>query len=125
MPDCLGVTPLPYVAGMAAQICQLWKMLAITKACFIRTTDCEHVEAVQEIVARLICLRDVYLGETTGWYSVEDVQTLLESQLSVLYRAMHGMLIGGCAPSGHVLQLVQAPATFFCKRCTTDRLLCY
>ena len=70
--DKLGVTPQAYVDGMAAQIKQLWKMLEITNDKFIRTTDKEHVEAVQEIVERLIKQGDVYLGEYTGWYSVEN-----------------------------------------------------
>lgn len=123
--DKLGVTPQAYVDGMAAQIKQLWKMLEITNDKFIRTTDKEHVEAVQEIVERLIKQGDVYLGEYTGWYSVEDEEYFTESQLSEVYRDKDGKVIGGKAPSGHEVQLVHEPSYFFKMSKYTDRLLKY
>ena len=110
---------------MAAQIKQLWKMLEITNDKFIRTTDKEHVEAVQEIVERLIKQGDVYLGEYTGWYSVEDEEYFTESQLSEVYRDKDGKVIGGKAPSGHEVQLVHEPSYFFKMSKYTDRLLKY
>lgn len=123
--DKLGVTPQAYVDGMAAQIKQLWKILEITNDKFIRTTDKEHVEAVQEIVERLIKQGDVYLGEYTGWYSVEDEEYFTESQLSEVYRDKDGKVIGGKAPSGHEVQLVHEPSYFFKMSKYTDRLLKY
>ncbi len=123
--DKLGVTPQAYVDGMAAQIKQLWKMLEITNDKFIRTTDKEHVEAVQTIVERLIKQGDVYLGEYTGWYSVEDEEYFTESQLSEVYRDKDGNVVGGKAPSGHEVQLVHEPSYFFKMSKYTDRLLKY
>ncbi|WP_423493402.1 methionine--tRNA ligase [Lacticaseibacillus paracasei] len=123
--DKLGVTPQAYVDGMATQIKQLWKMLEITNDKFIRTTDKEHVEAVQTIVERLIKQGDVYLGEYTGWYSVEDEEYFTESQLSEVYRDQDGNVTGGKAPSGHEVQLVHEPSYFFKMSKYTDRLLKY
>lgn len=123
--DKLGVTPQAYVDGMATQIKQLWKMLEITNDKFIRTTDKEHVEAVQTIVERLIKQGDVYLGEYTGWYSVEDEEYFTESQLSEVYRDKDGNVTGGKAPSGHEVQLVHEPSYFFKMSKYTDRLLKY
>ncbi|MGO2743949.1 MAG: class I tRNA ligase family protein, partial [Lacticaseibacillus paracasei] len=123
--DKLGVTAQAYVDGMATQIKQLWKMLEIINDKFIRTTDKEHVEAVQTIVERLIKQGDVYLGEYTGWYSVEDEEYFTESQLSEVYRDQDGNVTGGKAPSGHEVQLVHEPSYFFKMSKYTDRLLKY
>ncbi|KRN25917.1 methionine--tRNA ligase [Lacticaseibacillus camelliae] len=123
--DALGITPQAYVDGMAAQIKQLWKMLEITNDKFIRTTDKEHVAAVQKIVERLIKQGDVYLGEYTGWYSVEDEEYFTESQLAEVYRDKDGKVIGGKAPSGHEVKLVHEPSYFFKMSKYTDRLLKY
>lgn len=123
--DALGITPQAYVDGMVAQIKSLWKMLEITNDKFIRTTDEEHVKAVQAIVERLIKQGDVYLGEYTGWYSVEDEEYFTEPQLAEVYRDKDGKVIGGKAPSGHEVQLVKEESYFFKMSKYSDRLLKY
>jgi methionyl-tRNA synthetase len=123
--DALGITPQAYVDGMVAQIKSLWKMLEITNDKFIRTTDAEHVHAVQEIVERLIKQGDVYLGEYTGWYSVEDEEYFTEPQLAEVYRDKDGNVTGGKAPSGHEVQLVKEESYFFKMSKYTDRLVKY
>lgn len=121
--DKLGITPQAYVDGMVAQIKQLWKLLEITNDKFIRTTDEEHVKAVQKIVERLIKQGDVYLGEYVGWYSVEDEEYFTEPQLAEVYRDNSGKVIGGKAPSGHEVQLVKEESYFFRMSKYADRLL--
>lgn len=121
--DALGISPQAYVDGMAAQIKSLWKMLEITNDKFIRTTDKEHVAAVQKIVQRLIDQGDVYLGEYTGWYSVDDEEYFTETQLAEVYRDDDGKVIGGKAPSGHDVQLVKEESYFFKMSKYSDRLL--
>ncbi|MFD1430018.1 MULTISPECIES: methionine--tRNA ligase [Lacticaseibacillus] len=121
--DELGITPQAYVDGMVTQIKQLWKMLEITNDKFIRTTDPEHVAAVQKIVERLIKQGDVYLGEYTGWYSVEDEEYFTEPQLAEVYRDKDGKVIGGKAPSGHEVQLVKEESYFFRMSKYSERLL--
>ena len=123
--DALGITPQAYVDGMVAQIKSLWKMLEITNDKFIRTTDEEHVKAVQAIVERLIKQGDVYLGEYTGWYSVEDEEYFTEPQLAEVYRDKDGNVTGGKAPSGHEVQLVKEESYFFKMSKYSDRLLKY
>lgn len=123
--DKLGITPQAYVDGMATQIKQLWKMLEITNDKFIRTTDKDHVAAVQKVVERLIKQGDVYLGEYVGWYSVEDEEYFTETQLAEVYRDENGKVIGGKAPSGHEVQLVKEESYFFKVSKYTDRLLKY
>ncbi|WP_125705857.1 methionine--tRNA ligase [Lacticaseibacillus daqingensis] len=119
----LGITPQAYVDGMVAQIKSLWQLLEITNDKFIRTTDEEHVLAVQQIVERLIKQGDVYLGEYTGWYSVEDEEYFTEPQLAEVYRDDDGNVIGGKAPSGHEVQLVKEESYFFRMSKYADQLL--
>ncbi|WP_268872382.1 methionine--tRNA ligase [Lacticaseibacillus brantae] len=121
----LNITPQAYVDGMATQIKQLWKMLEITNDKFIRTTDAEHVAAVQKVVERLIAQGDVYLGEYTGWYSVDDEEYFTETQLAEVYRDEAGNVIGGKAPSGHEVELVKEESYFFKMSKYADRLLAY
>lgn len=95
----LHQSPQEYVDGMVVGIKKLWETLHITNDKFIRTTDAEHVQAVQKIVQQLIDQGDVYLGEYTGWYSVEDEEYFTETQLAEVYRDDDGKVIGGKAPS--------------------------
>lgn len=117
--------PKEYVDMMASKIKELWKLLEISNDKFIRTTDDYHVKAVQKIVERLIKQGDVYLGEYTGWYSVDDEEYFTESQLAEVYRDKDGKVIGGKAPSGHEVQLVKEPSYFFKMSKYADRLLKY
>lgn len=119
------ISPKAYVDKMAAYIQDLWQKLDITNTKFIRTTDRDHVHAVQNIVERLIKQGDVYLGKYTGWYSVSDEEYFTESQLAEVYRDKQGKVIGGKAPSGHDVQLVSEASYFFKMSKYADRLLAY
>lgn len=119
------MSPQSYVDIMAAQIKKLWQLLDISNDKFIRTTDPEHIANVQKIVQKLIDQGDVYLGEYTGWYSVDDEEYFTESQLAEVYRNKQGQVIGGKAPSGHEVKLVKEPSYFFKMSKYVDRLLKY
>lgn len=120
-----GIKPKEYVDKMAASYKKLWKMLDISYDKFIRTTDDYHVKAVQKIFEKLLKQGDIYLGEYTGWYSVEDEEYFTESQLAEVYRDDDGNVIGGKAPSGHEVRLVKEPSYFFRMSKYADRLLKY
>ena len=105
-----GIKPQEYVDGMAKQYKELWKKLDISYDKFIRTSDPEHVKAVQAIFEKLLKQGDIYLGEYTGWYSVEDEEYFTESQLKEVFKDDNGKVIGGIAPSGHKVQLVKEPS---------------
>ncbi len=109
----LGMKPQEYVDQMAAQIKELWKKLEITNDKFIRTTDDYHEKAVQKIFQQLLDQGDIYKGKYTGWYSVDDEEYFTESQLAEVYRDEDGNVIGGKAPSGHEVQLVEEESYFF------------
>ncbi|MCI1466969.1 MAG: methionine--tRNA ligase [Lactobacillus sp.] len=121
----LGVKPQAYVDKMADSYKQLWKSLNISYDKFIRTTDADHVKAVQKIFEQLKEQGDIYLGEYQGWYSVEDEEYFTESQLKEVFKDDAGHVTGGIAPSGHEVQLVKEPSYFFRMSKYADRLVKY
>ena len=120
-----GVKPQEFVDKMVVIYKKLWQSLDISYDKFIRTTDEEHVKGVQEIFEQLLKQGDIYLGEYTGWYSVEDEEYFTESQLAEVYKDDDGNVIGGKAPSGHEVQLVKEPSYFFKMSKYADRLYQY
>lgn len=123
--QALGMQPQEYVDKMAADIKELWKKLEITNDKFIRTTDDYHEKAVQNISEKLLAKGDIYLGKYRGWYSVSDEEYFTESQLAEVYRDEDGNMIGGKAPSGHEVQLVEEDCYFFKMSKYADRLVKY
>lgn len=123
--QALGMQPQEYVDKMAADIKELWKKLEITNDKFIRTTDDYHEKAVQNIFEKLLAKGDIYLGKYRGWYSVSDEEYFTESQLAEVYRDEDGNMIGGKAPSGHEVQLVEEDCYFFKMSKYVDRLVKY
>jgi len=121
----LGVAPQDYVDKMAADVKKLWKTLGISYDKFIRTTDDYHEKAVQKIVQQLLDQGDIYLGEYEGWYSVSDEEFFTEKQLEEVYRDEQGNVIGGKAPSGHEVELIQEESYFFRMSKYADRLVEY
>lgn len=123
--EAQGIKPQEFVDNMALSYKKLWKLLDISYDKFIRTTDQEHVLAVQKIFERLLKQGDIYLGEYQGWYSVEDEEYFTESQLAEVYKDDSGKVIGGKAPSGHEVKLIKEPSYFFRMSKYADRLLEY
>lgn len=121
----LGKQPQEYVDEMAAGIKKLWKTMEITNDKFIRTTDNYHEKAVQKIFQKFIDQGDIYKGKYKGWYSVDDEEYFTESQLAEGYRDDDGNVIGGKAPSGHEVQLVEEESYFFKMSKYSDWLMNY
>lgn len=120
-----GISPKEYVDKMATDIQVLWKKLDISHDYFVRTTDENHVKAVQMIFEKLVEQGDIYLGEYEGWYSVSDEEFFTETQLAEVYKDENGKVIGGVAPSGHEVELVKEESYFFRMSKYADRLLKY
>ena len=76
-----GVTPKEYVDKIVAGIQDLWKLMKITNDKFIRTTDEEHVQAVQKIFKKLYDQGDIYKSEYEGWYCTPCESFWTETQL--------------------------------------------
>ena len=77
--EAQGIKPQEFVDKMADSYKDLWKMLDVSYDRFIRTTDEDHVKAVQKIFERLL---------KQGWASMEEQQTISEQYNS--YHALGG-----------------------------------
>ncbi|MDR2046453.1 MAG: methionine--tRNA ligase [Clostridiales bacterium] len=98
-----GMTPIEYVNGKVAKLKELWKLLGVSYDKFIRTTDNEHIDAVQKIFARLYEKGDIYLGEYSGHYCVPCESFWTEAQLKD----------GKCPDCGREVKLTKEESYFF------------
>lgn len=76
-----GVTPIEYVNPIIEDAKDLWKSLQISYDYFIRTTDEEHVAAVQKIFKKMYDNGDIYKSEYKGLYCTPCESFWTESQL--------------------------------------------
>ena len=81
----------------------LWKSLNISYDYFIRTTDENHVKAVQKIFKKLYDQGDIYKGSYEGLYCVPCESFWTETQL----------IDGKCPDCGREVKLVTEEAYFF------------
>lgn len=76
-----GMQPKQYVDKIVDNLKQLWELMNIKYDKFIRTTDKEHIEAVQKIFTKLYEKGDIYKSEYEGWYCVPCESFWTETQL--------------------------------------------
>ncbi|WP_456436823.1 methionine--tRNA ligase [Desulfurobacterium sp.] len=65
-----GLSPKEFVDSLVPRFKELWEKLNISYNRFIRTTDEDHIKAVQHIFMKCYENGDIYLGEYEGWYCV-------------------------------------------------------
>ena len=110
-----GITPKEYVDEFVARAKDLWKVLDISYDKYIRTTDEEHVEAVQKIFKKLYDQGDIYKGEYKGLYCTPCESFWTETQL----------VDGKCPDCGREVKEVKEESYFFKLSKYQDRLLKY
>lgn len=110
-----GVTPKEYVDNIVAGIKDLWSLMQISNDKFIRTTDDEHVAAVQKIFKKLYDQGDIYKSEYEGWYCTPCESFWTETQLKD----------GKCPDCGREVELTREESYFFRLSKYQDRLLQY
>ncbi len=76
-----GISPKEYVDRVSDQIKAVWDSMNVTYDRFIRTTDEDHVAAVQKIFRRLYDQGDIYKGSYEGKYCVPCESFFTPSQL--------------------------------------------
>ena len=108
-----GVTPKAYVDEIVSGITDLWKLMKITNDKFIRTTDDEHVKAVQKIFKKLYDQGDIYKGEYEGWYCTPCESFWTKTQL----------VDGKCPDCGREVILTKEESYFFRLSKYQDRLI--
>ena len=108
-----GVTPKEYVDVIIENAKNLWKSLNISYDYFIRTTDENHVKAVQKIFKKLYDQGDIYKGSYEGLYCVPCESFWTETQL----------VDGKCPDCGREVKTVTEEAYFFKLSKYQDKLI--
>lgn len=108
-----GKQPKEYVDGIVADLKKLWEVMNIKYDKFIRTTDKEHIDAVQKIFTRLYEKGDIYKSEYEGWYCVPCESFWTEPQLQN----------GNCPDCGREVVKSKEESYFFRLSKYADRLL--
>ncbi len=108
-----NLEPKAYVDKIVASIKDLWKMLEIDYDQFIRSTDENHVKAVQEIFTKLYEKDEIYKSQYEGHYCTPCESFWSESQLNK----------GSCPDCGRPTELAEEEAYFFRLSNYRDKLL--
>ena len=105
-------TPQAYADKISNEIKRIYKLVDVDYDKFIRTTDKDHVEAVQAIFKKLYDQGDIYLGKYEGWYSVSEESFILEKDI-----------VDGKGPAGDIPVWTSEDAYFFNMSKYQDRLI--
>ncbi|HZW60871.1 MAG TPA: methionine--tRNA ligase [Candidatus Babeliales bacterium] len=76
-----GMAPKEFVDSFVPHFIDAWRMYDIHYTHFIRTTDKEHVLAVQNWLRKLRDQGDIYKATYQGWYCVSDETFVLEKEV--------------------------------------------
>lgn len=101
--EAKGVTPQQYVDEIVSGIKDLWKLMDISYDRFIRTTDEQHVKAVQKIFNTLYEKGDIYKSEYEGWYCTPCESFWTPTQLKD----------GKCPDCGREVEMTKEESYFF------------
>lgn len=111
-----GVTPKEYLDKIVGEIKDLWSRMDISYDTFIRTTDEDHKQRVQNIFQSLYDKGDIYKSEYEGWYCTPCESFWTETQLN------EGHVCPDCNRPAH---LAKEEAYFFKLSKYQDRLIKY
>ena len=110
-----GKTPQDYVDGVAGEIRAIWDKMNASYDYFIRTTDENHVSAVQKIFKKFYEQGDIYKGYYEGWYCTPCESFFTETQV----------VDGKCPDCGRPVEQAREEAYFFKMSNYTERLIAY
>ena len=111
----VNLTPKQFVDKVAGDIKRIWDEMDISYDRFIRTTDSDHVAAVQKLFEKLYRQGDIYKGSYKGWYCTPCESFWTESQL----------VDGKCPDCGREVKEAEEEAYFFRMSKYADKLLKY
>ncbi len=66
--EAAGMTPQEFADSISGRFRELWPQLQVEPDQFIRTTDAEHIRAVQAFLQKVYDAGDIYFGEFGGHY---------------------------------------------------------
>lgn len=108
-----GITPKAYVDEVAGEIKGVWDLMNSSYDYFIRTTDENHVRAVQKIFKRFYEKGDIYKSSYEGWYCTPCESFFTNTQAEG----------GVCPDCGAKLTQASEEAYFFKMSKYADRLM--
>ena len=108
-----GVSPKEFVDPIVEDLKGIWKLLDINYDRFIRTTDGDHVAAVQNIFRKLYENGDIYKSTYEGWYCTPCESFWTETQL----------VDGKCPDCGREVHKETEESYFFRLSKYADRIL--
>ncbi len=92
-----------YIDSVVDELKKLWSLLDISYDKFIRTTDEEHMQAVQKIFTKLYENGDIYKSQYEGWYCTPCEAFWTKTQL----------VDGKCPDCGRPVELMKEESYFF------------
>jgi methionyl-tRNA synthetase len=110
-----GLSTAEFTDRLVETYQEMWERLHISYDRFIRTSEAQHMDVVQQIFTRLLESGDIYLGEYEGWYCVPCETYFLEGDLQE----------GNCPDCSRPVERVTQPAYFLRTSKYADRLLHY
>ena len=108
-----GMDTKLFIDGLVDKLKDIWKMMDISYDKFIRTTDEEHIAAVQKIFTQLYEKGEIYKSEYSGWYCTPCESFWTESQLKD----------GKCPDCGREVTKEKEESYFFRLSKYTDKII--
>jgi methionyl-tRNA synthetase len=114
-----GKDPQSFVDHFIPAYQKVWREYDIAYDYFMRTTEYEHVRAVQKWITQLLESGDIYKSFYTGWYCTPCETYVTEKDEQVQGEAHL------CPSCGRTTQLVSEEAYFFKLSAYQDKLLAF
>ncbi len=111
----VGKNEQQFVDEISVRFKQAWEKLNIKPDGFVRTTDAQHLAAVQTVFKKLLAKGDVYLGEYEGRYCTPCETFWTDTQL----------VEGKCPTCNREVQLLKEESYFFKLSKYQDKLLAH
>jgi len=108
-----SITPQQYADSITDQLKGIWSTVNSSHDYFIRTTDADHMLAVQHIFTKLYEQGDIYKDEYEGWYCTPDESFYTDTQV----------VDGKCPDCGRPVQRTKEEAYFLRLSKYADRLI--
>ncbi|MCL5874948.1 MAG: methionine--tRNA ligase [Candidatus Dependentiae bacterium] len=118
----VGMEPKAFVDSFVPAYQDAWKQYEIEYSKFIRTTDPEHVAAVQKWLEQLQQKGAIYKSVYTGWYCTSDETFVTEKEYDAATVGQNGPLCPSC---GRATQYLSEETYFFKLSAYQEKLLLF
>lgn len=115
-----GMAPKKFVDGFIDSYKDAWKTFEIDYSYFIRTTDTDHIRAVQYWLKQLIDQGDIYKAQYEGWYCTPCETFITETEVQEQRMAGNAL---SCVSCERAVEQVKEETYFFRLSAYQDRLL--